>query len=563
MLKTLTLSNFALFADCTLEIDAGLTVITGETGAGKSLLMDALHFLHGKKPQVPRLQEDADVTVIAEFSSSILPILQSYLDAKQLAALQLESLEIIKVSRCLHTTGRSRVLLSDTAITIKQLQNIMGSVLRIHTQHAHLEICHESQQRRLLDEFGNYPTNLKTVSDAFHALQELQQEKDQLDLQLHNLPGEEEITLILKDLDDVLKDELDYDQLNTEHRRLQGRQSFLEACQISLQRLESPDNPSAVDLLYQPMKTLEPFSSLYPDVQPVLGLLSESQTLAQEAKHQLDHILDCDYTQDHEKLQALDNTLADIHRLARKYKQEPAHLTAFHHSTLEQQDMIHSLRGRIAAIQVQIEHEQHNYDKSCATLHALRCDAGNKLSALIASQLPDLNLPYGRFHIACKPQTQVMRTDGTCAIQFLFSANPGQDLQTLQDSASGGELARLALILQSSIPAKHPQLMVFDEADVGVSGKTAMMVGQLLRNMGRHHTVLCITHSPQVASCGEQHWGVIKSQTSSSTQVHLEQLSQTQHIHEVARLLSGTEITPETLANAENLCAAQREGSLA
>ena len=557
MLKTLTLNNFALFSDITVSIDPCLTVITGETGAGKSMLMDALQFLQGKKLSSPLRDPDADTTVSVECDALLQEIIPEHLDAKQQQSLSQQQISTWTLSRTLLKNGRTKATLNNVSINAKQLQALVSSCIRSHSQHAHLSFSQETQQRQTLDRFGEHKPFLEPVRSAYLSLQQTLEKKRKIEAALRDIPPLDELQQRLSDLASLELANTNLDELNQEHRMLQNRHIYLETCQRTLSTLDGEEAPTVLDSLHEIQKNLESFSNIYQEISPTVALLSEAHTLAKEASYQLNNTLDCDYSQDHAQLQALDQKLATMHSIARRYRVEPSELHNLEKNTLSQIHTIESYQSELPLLREEIQACELKYQSACQHLHEKRKLTATQLSKHITSQLPGLNLPFGQFSISCQIDPSQARIDGTCSITFLFSANPGQDLHPLSDGASGGELARLALLLQSAIPAPYPIVMIFDEADVGVSGKTAILIGQLLKKMAKSFRVLCITHSPQVASCGQTHWHIIKQQSAHSTETFLEVLNSKRHIEEVARLLSGAEITTATLANAEQLCTEQ------
>jgi DNA repair protein RecN (Recombination protein N) len=562
MITQLTLRNFALFTDISVDINTALTVITGETGAGKSLLMDALHFLLGKKLTLPHSSESEPVCVTAVCSRALDPFVFAALGPEQAKTHQENPPSCWTITRTLSPQGRSKAIINATTLTTKQLQQITSACIHIHAQHAHLDFCKESHQRHCLDRYGNHTPTLAPVAEAFAAMQSLLQRKNHIEAALLQTRTPEELHSILDDLATLDLAQLDLEDLSQRHRQLQNRQSYLQTCQQSLQALQSSDNTSVPDTLYQTQKSLQGHCTVYPELEPIVSLLAEAETLAQEAAQQLNQIVDCDYSLDQANLQQLDSQLSDIYKIARKYRIEPASLADFHEDIHAQYQKHQALSEELSHLSAAITTAQSAYETACLRLHEQRCHTAEKLAAYVSQQLPSLNLPYARFMISCRSVPEQPRADGTCQIRFHFSANPGQNLAFLGDGASGGELARLALVLQTSCTPAHPTLMVFDEADVGVSGKTASLVGRLLGAMAEKNPVLCITHSPQVAACGNIHWHIVKNQSHNHTETSLQVLDQASHIQEVARLLSGDTITPETLANAEQLCQAQRSPAL-
>jgi len=555
MLKRIQITNFALFDQVDIEVERSFVVVTGETGAGKSLFLQSLKFLSGaKKPSTPPPLPELPSEVACTFSRAILGIAAAHIDQAMLASITQDSAENIVIKRSLSPSGKSKVTFAGMPITSAVLKPIMQAVVEINAQHQHLDVLDLKSQTALLDRYGDYPDLLASVSDRYQRWQRLVADQKKWQLSLAELDDIEQLQLIQADLESLNLDDIDFDQLHNKQKRLQGRQTFLHACQTLSSQLDGDQEHAVISQLHQAINTLSEYNTLYPDTQTASQLLDEALTNSREAAAELQHYLDDDYSLDAEQLQTIEKTLSTSYATARKYRIQPEDLKQYYEKVCQQIDTHQHCQTQLASISTELESARQSYQLDASALSEARCRAAQELAACIQSQLPSLNLAHALFHVKISPEQSTPSALGTDLIQFLFTGNPGIPLSPLAQCASGGELARLALLLSSSTPAAHQKVLVFDEADVGVSGKTASLIGQLLAKLSTQHQIICLTHSPQVAACGQQHWHIEKNVNQERTATTLKHLSDAEHIEEVARLLSGMDVTAESLASAEILC---------
>jgi DNA repair protein RecN (Recombination protein N) len=553
LLKQISITNFALFEQVNLDITDNFTVVTGETGAGKSLFIQSLQFLcGGKKPSTSAPDPDKPSSVGCIFSADIMAILSTIPETADIKPDQ--SKHGVELRRTI-LNGKTKTLLGNQSISQNSLKLLMARVMEVNAQHQHLEVLSPKSQMILLDRFGNYPELLDTVASTYRQWQDLVVEQKKWLLDKAQLDDIEQLNQTKIDLDALNLDALDFDALHQKQKQLQSRQTYLQACQRAMFCLDGDGTNTVCGQLHQAESELGEFQTLYPQSTEVIRLMQEALTNCQEAVATLQHSVDDDYSSDAETLGTIEQTLSECYTIARKYRQQPESLTTFQESVCQQIDHHAACDEKVAELTAAISEAETVFFTSARQLSTRRSAAAKNLSAVIQDQLPALNLSHGIF-LAKTQEVAAANVHGIDRVTFLFTGNPGIPLAPLDQCASGGELARLALLIAASIPTDHTKVMIFDEADVGVSGKTASMIGQLFSQLAQQHQIICLTHSPQVTAHGRQHWHVEKQVSTERTTTAIRQLNHEAHIAEVARLLSGIDISEESLVSAKQLCAA-------
>lgn len=555
MLQGIHITNFMLFENVDINVKKSFIVVTGETGAGKSLFLQSLKFLSGgKKPTSPPPNPTIPTSVSCELSLSSLEHIDPELVEKISPILKEQSAQHIEIMRTLTPEGKSKMTIAGKHATVTQVKSIMQTFFDINAQHQHLGILEEHSQRSLLDRYGNHTDlSTKTAQDFDH-WQTLLNKQKKLQVALANIDDPDYLQSIIDDVSTLNLDTLDLDDLHQQQQQLQKRQSFLQSCQRLHQKLDCDSQQAILSQIHQAQSSLDEYHDLYPETKNISQLLQDANTLCQEASSTLQTMLDCDYSLDAEKLQSIESQLSAAHDCARKYRTLPENLKEFAETSVQSMEKYQRYKSEIAQLNDQISLAEKCYLLSAAALSEQRVIAAKQLSAHVISQLPNLNLPHASFHIKVGQNQKQPSAFGTDRIDFLFSGNPGISLAKLADCASGGELARLSLLLSASIPSAYQKTLIFDEADVGVSGKTASLIGKLMQKIAKQHQIICLTHSPQVAACGLQHWHIVKKHENDRTLTQLHSLDNEAHIQEVARLLSGMDLSAESIASARQLC---------
>lgn len=555
MLQKIEINNFMLFQSVSLVLKAPFVVVTGETGAGKSLFIQSLKFLSGgKKPNSAALDPQAATHVTCYFDKNALIHALNTLHLPVPEAIHSHSGPTIAVQRSIAPSGKSKMTIAETTVSTAQVKPLMHAVFSINAQHQHLGILEERQQRETLDRFGQHQTLLAQTERTFKVWKELLDQQKFYHLELAKLDDLEYLESIHSDLEALGLADMDLNDLHTQHKKLQSRQSYLQDCQAAQNYLDGDHDSSIAHQLHRCQSLLEPYSTLYPDSAQINQVLTDACTLAQEAATSLQNTLESDYSADAEKLQTIQQQLSLAHDCARKYRVLPDDLPTLAATTTQSIQQHHNYRHQLQMVTESLQQAEKAFYEAADTLSAARQTTATGLTNTIQAQLASLNLPNAIFSCKVQPQHNQPCASGTDAVHFLFSGNPGLPLEKLAECASGGELARLSLLLAANTPSTHAKVLIFDEADVGVSGKTASLIGKLMHQMALQHQIICLTHSPQVAAFALQHWHIVKQYQAQSTLTEVHQLDHHAHVQEVARLLSGMDVTSESLASAQRLC---------
>lgn len=550
MLTHLSIKNFAIVRHLDIEFSAHSTAITGETGAGKSISIDALGLCLGERAESSMVRKGAEkAEVTATFSLGENPFAQSWLHEQDLDD---EDHSCI-IRRVVSKEGRSRAWINGSPVTLQQLKELGVFIVNIHGQHAHQELLKPDVQRNMLDESGSHASVLASVkkqSQAYNKLlkhfQQLQNEEQQ------RADRKQLLQYQLQELDEFQLGEDEFPKLEAEFKKLSHSQTLLEDSQICLHNLYESDQSTALSIVDDALDKLSGLIEHDPTLSVVTTLLGEAQINIQEAAEELRHYVER-LEIDPLRMQQTEERYGKSMELARKHSVMPEMLAAHHQelqrefSTLTQQD------NDLASMNENLEALKETYYESANKLHGARVKVANKLAKQVTEQLHKMNMPHATFSIDVTTQINAkISPTGTDDVRFLLAANKGIEGDSIEKVASGGELSRIGLALQVLTNKKSATLM-FDEVDVGISGATASVVGQLLRDLGEDNQVICVTHLPQVAAKAHQQMLVTKFSDKEVTETHMQPLSEAQRVEELARLLAGDEITESALENAKGL----------
>lgn len=547
MLISLAIRQFTLVDHQELEIPAGFSVITGETGAGKSIVLDALGLCLGDKADgsvVRRGADKADLTAL--FDIARLAEARDWLAERDLLHGDECSLR-----RVILKEGRSKAWINGTPVTLTELRTLGEMLIHIHGQHAPQSLLQRASHRQLIDNVGNLHALAAKVTAAHQQLQLAA--KALADSEANRAAQAARLELLDAHLEELQKLGLkpgEYEALEQEYDRLANFESLMQDGRVALDLLSEGESP-VLRALQQAMKSLEPHRNRDDTLTNLCASLDSALIEVKESSHELRHFLEAQEL-DPERLQWLEGRLGDAHRLARKHKVLPAELPGLlerlqdEHGRCQQAQDVEALQAALAGASAR-------YQTEAETLRAQRQAVAATLAPDIAGHLRNLGMPDTQVEFAFLPLAKP-GAHGLDDIELLFTANKGQAPQPLAKVVSGGELSRFALSVQV-IQAQHSAVpvLVFDEVDVGISGGTAEVVGQLLRMLGERAQILCITHQPQVAAKGHQHWRVEKYTEGEVTHSRIQPLGREERIREIARMSGGVVITPETLRHAESM----------
>jgi len=554
MLTHLTLRDFAVVASTELEFGPGMTVISGETGAGKSLLVDALGFLSGLRADSGVVRHGAErAELSAEFDLADRPDALAWLREQDMLDDDGDARGCL-LRRTLRSDGGSRAWINGRAVTLAQLGELAGLLVEIHGQHEHQALLSRQRQLALLDAFGRHGAALADVAAATADWALLRRERDTL-----SRAGDlsERIALLEHQSAELERETLEpasIADLFAQHRRHANAASLIETCESALARLEGDDAPSLLQTVQSLRGDLARARDDEPRLGEVEGMLDAAAIQIDEATRLLQRIRD-DLDLDPDGFAALDERLARLHALGRKHRVAPEGLFDFRAQLAAELAGLRTAETRLATLDDEIAAAATRWRAAAATLSAARREAADALSHAVSTLIADLGMGGGRFEVALEP-VEGDRPDpqGAERAEFLVSANLGQPPRPLRKVASGGELSRVSLAIEvAALGHDAVPTMVFDEVDSGIGGAVAEIVGQKLRALGETRQVLCVTHQPQVAAQGHAHYRVTKADAGGMTQSAVQKLDAKARQEELARMLGGVEVTKEARAAAKKL----------
>ena len=550
MLISLTVNNFAIANQLTVDFNSGMTAITGETGAGKSIALDALGLAIGKRGDSGMVKHGAaKADIHALFDIQQLPLIQQWLIQQEL---DVEDNHECILRRVLSAEGRSRAFINGKPCNLSMLNELGSQLVDIHSQHAHHQLMSRDHHQTLLDAFANCPdllsqthlsfsqwqSTLRTITQLIKASDAADTRRDYLAFQLDEFeqlaiePGE-------------------YTRIENEHAQLANASAIQEACQLGLVLCREGDD-NIHRSLSQALSAIAPLSNNSNSLKEAEDLLQSALIQVEEAAHSIRDAADSIANADN--LPSLEARLQQFHDLARKHK-VPAEQLLEHQQSLQQElETIDNAGANLDVLQQHAASQKKDFESQASQLSKQRQTAAITLSEGIHQKLVLLGMQHCQF--SCELNTNVSKPTslGHDAVEFLVSTNPGQPPQALQKIASGGELSRISLAIQvitatrSTIPS-----LVFDEVDVGIGGATAEVVGSLLRELGSNAQIISVTHQAQVASKAHQHYLVEKHVENESTQTAMHVLDDKNRVLEIARMLGGIEITAATKKHAKEM----------
>ena len=549
MLKHLALKDFAVVRSAELEFGPGMTVISGETGAGKSLLVDALGFLSGLRADSGVVRHGAErAELSAEFvlddaSPALAWLRDNELDDKD-----------CQLRRVIRADGGSRAFINGRNVTLAQLAELAALLVEIHGQHEHQALLSRPSQLGLLDAYARNDTERRKVRDAASAWSALLQERDALSAQ-----GDvsDRINYLEHQFKELEREELSADAvqaLSANHRRQANASGLIDACNAAFARLAGEETPSVSRQLQQTRAELARVAEHEPRLREVDALLESANIQFEEALVVLDKVRD-DLDADPAQFMELERRLTRLHDLARKHRVPPEQLGARRDAIAAELEGLRGAGERLLDLNNEIAAAAVVWREAASRLAKTRQTSANKLAKATTALIAELGMGGGRFEIAIEPN-EAGRPDplGSERVEFLVSANAGQPPRALRKVASGGELSRISLAIEvAALGLDAVPTMVFDEVDSGIGGAVSDIVGQKLRALGETRQVLCVTHLPQVAAQGHAHYRVSKAPVDGMTQSSVELLVAKQREEELARMLGGVEVSKEARAAAKRL----------
>ena len=553
MLTQLTINNFAIVRQLDIELAKGMSVITGETGAGKSIAIDALGLCFGQRVETSMVREGQErAEICATFQLESHNPAYRWLNEQELQDPDNPSECILR--RVINADGRSKAFINSTPVSASQLKEIGQYLVHINGQHASQLLLKNDYQLQLVDNFAAHPELLVKMREDYQAWKNLQnQVKTFQQKVIENEARKQLLQYQVDELDEFNFRPNEYLELEDEQRRLSSSEQLTQLSQSALQILSENDTVNIDSLLYRATQYIDELAELDPQYAEVQSMLNDALIQVQEATSEVRN-LSGNIEQDPQLLQEIEQRISQALQLARKHQVKPEDLVE-HHKKLKAE--LTALLDFSESEEMLIEQEKLAFEQMQATAKALtasRQQSAARLAQDVTQSIKQLAMENAEFYVELNTDLDKVGSNGADNVIFTLRSNLGQQPQPLAKIASGGELSRISLAIQvltsdqSAIPT-----LIFDEVDVGISGKTASVVGKLLRQLSERCQVLCVTHLPQVACHGHHQFNVEKFIVDNKTETQMTALSQAERVPALARLLGGSEITELALANAQEM----------
>jgi len=551
MLTHIRIRDFAIIDELEVNLDDGMTVLTGETGAGKSILIDALSLALGDRADPNTVRNGCKrAEVAASFNIGELSDVQTWLEDNDL-----DDGDDCLIRRTIAAQGRSKGFINGSPVPMQSLRALGELLIDIHGQHEHQSLLRNDEQRRLLDDFAGHNKLLQDIANACLAWREANDEYERL----RNAAADRDAQLDMlryqvNELETLAPQAGEYAKLDAEHARLANVSRLQATCHALLDSLEDNEDSAASTVIARAVQGLDELR----DVDATLGDMSNNLNGAlaeiQETVSGLRSYLD-GLDADPGRLEEVETRIGALLELARKHHVEPDQLAEKHTSLSDELDGLEHAETRLEGLQADIANKLTTYRKLAARLTKSRVSSAKQLSGRVTEHMQELGMPGGQFNIELANQdNDSPSVTGAERIIFMVTANPGQPAKALNKVASGGELSRISLAIQVVL-ANDVQIptLIFDEVDVGIGGGVAEIVGNRLRTLADSRQVMCVTHLPQVAAQAHHHLQVSKVRSKDSTGTGIVQLDEQARCQEIARMLGGVEMTKQTLAHAKEM----------
>jgi len=550
MLTRIEIRNFAIIDEAAVELGPGLAVLTGETGAGKSILIDALGLVLGDRADTSAIRPGSDrAEITAEFDLAGAPAAADWL-----AEQELDADGDCQMRRVVTAEGRSRGFINGRSTTTANLRALGELLVDIHGQHEHQSLLRGDAQRGLLDDYADHGELLEEVAGLYRRWKERADEVERLRAATRDRDSRLELLRYqVGELEALDLAEGEIDELEADHRRQANAGRLLEQGQRALALAYESDDSNAHGLASRAASELAELVDLDPRFADAHEMLASALVQLQEGAEDLRRRID-DLDMNPERLRYLDERLGSIHELARKHRVEPEalgeHLEALRRELGELEDA----EARLDELQGELDRLQADYDDAAGRLSERRSEAAAQLSREATEVMQTLRMPEGELTVTVEQLTERLSALGRDRVVFEVCMNPGQPRQPLNKIASGGELSRISLAIQVAA-ARHAPIptMIFDEVDAGIGGRVAEIVGRQLSHLARSRQVLCVTHLPQVASFADRHLQVRKHAEGEETRIGIDPVQDEERVEELARMLGGVEVTARSRDHAREM----------
>ena len=553
MLTQLTINNFAIVRQLEIELAKGMSVITGETGAGKSIAIDALGLCLGQRIETSMVREGQErAEICASFFIEPTNPAYQWLQEQELQDPDNPSDCILR--RVINADGRSKAFINSTPVSASQLKEIGQYLIHINGQHASQLLLKNDYQLQLVDTFAHHHDLLAQMREDYRTWKNLQTQVKTFQQKVaENEAKKQLLQYQVEELDEFALRPNEYLELEEDQRRLSNSEQLTQLSQSALQLLSENETVSIDSMLYRATQYIDELSELDPRYASVQTMLNDALIQVQEATTEVQHLAS-HIEQDPMLLQEIEQRLGQALQLARKHNVKPEELVEWHQKLKAELTALLDFSESEERLILEEKAAFEKMQRTAKQLHESRCQAAGKLAQQVTHSIKGLAMENAEFFVEVNSDLTKVTANGADNIVFTLRSNLGQQAQPLAKVASGGELSRISLAIQvltsdqSAIPT-----LIFDEVDVGISGKTASVVGKLLRQLGDKCQVLCVTHLPQVACHGHQQFNVEKFTVDDKTETKMTALSQEERVPALARLLGGSEITDLALANAQEM----------
>ncbi|MGQ4878179.1 DNA repair protein RecN [Billgrantia sp. LNSP4103-1] len=556
MLIQLAIRDYAIVDTLDLELAGGMTAITGETGAGKSILLGALGLCLGERADAGSVRhgcERADLS--ARFDIASLPAARGWLAERELPA------DDCLLRRVVTASGRSKAWINGQPATVADLKALGEHLVEIHGQHAHQLLLREETHLRLLDDFAGNRSTVGELTETFRRWQSSRRRLKQLTESGDEVQARRQLLRYqVEELDTLALGEEELATLEHEQEQLAHAEETLREAQLTAECCDS-DEGGVLSLLNQAAHRLDPLpGSDRGTLAEVLAMLGEARIQVEEAVRELNRFVDTTEL-DPERLAWVESRLGEVHRIARKHHVMPEELPTLHRRLQAELEGLEGGEHDLEALRGEVEALRDAWREQARRVGESRRQAAERFGKAVQEQLAFLAMGKARFAVEVASR-QTPQADGMEEVRFLISANPGQPPRPLAKVASGGELSRISLAIQV-VAARHSTIpsLVFDEVDVGISGATAEIVGQLLRRLGDNGQVMTVTHLPQVAAQAHHHLHIEKQAKRNTTLTRMALLDEAGRVSELARMLGGVNLSDRTLAHAREMLDASQQGA--
>lgn len=548
MITSLNIRNFVIVENLELELPSGFTALTGQTGAGKSILIDALQLLFGARSDTEFIRQGCDKSDLSA-SFSVSPEIQKWLQERDFHNNEDELI----IRRTLDISGKSRAWINGYPSTLAQLKDLSSLLVLIHGQHAHQSLLRRGAQLQMLDGYCKLGSKLIEIKQAWEtwsaAQAKLKKAKEEASLNAERL---ERIRWFLDDMKDLAPAKNEWSSINEEHTRLSRATDILEACQSSRELLTEDDN-SVLSMIDTALDRLSDVTDTDPKLEKIYNALSDAREIVDSASDDIEHYLSrTDF--DESRFSELDSRLSDYIRMASKHHLEPEMLFSEYLQAKKKANEFEEL-GDLSALESKVKEAKEAYMSLSSALSKSRKKGAQSMERQITKAMQSLAMEGGKFEIAVK-EAEHPGPNGIDSVEFLVAGHAGMEPRPLIKVASGGELARISLaIAVTDSSTATVDTLIFDEVDTGIGGAVAETVGRLLKSLGSNQQVLCVTHLSQVAGCAENHFRIekVQSDKDKAPTSRITLLTPEERVEEISRMIGGLKITEVTREHAKEM----------